>query len=88
MVTMWERDKKVAREKQHRQKEREDAEILDRKTRQAVDLIYKGMVSKAVNRMNSHGLASMSDPRVAAQVKAKHPDREGNYQGQSHEDSQ
>ena len=32
-------------------------------------------MSKAVNRMNSHGLASMSDPRVAEQVKAKYPDR-------------
>ena len=47
----------------------------DRETRQAVGLIAKGQVSKAVNRINSHGMASMSDPRVKAQVQAKYPAR-------------
>ena len=48
---------------------------IDRETRQAVGLIAKGQVSKAVNRINSHGMASMSDPRVKAQVQAKYPAR-------------
>ena len=43
------------------------------KTRQAVGLISRGYISKAVNRITSHGVASLSDPISKAALQAKYP---------------
>ena len=76
LVKLWEKDRSALREEQKRRgTKREERADSDRETRQAVELIAKGQVSKAMNRMNSHGMASMADPRVMAQVKAKYPAR-------------
>ena len=76
LVNLWEKDRKIMREEmKKRATRREGTTDSDRETRQAVGLIAKGQVSKAVNRINSHGMASMSDPRVKAQVQAKYPTR-------------
>ena len=41
----------------------------------AVRAISRGMVSKAAGLLESKGLADATDPRVQAQLKAKHPAR-------------
>ena len=48
---------------------------MEKKTRQAVSLISKGKISKAVNRMTSHGVACLEDPRTKAALESKYPPR-------------
>ena len=74
LVSLWEKDKNSVEEKKQKGRSRKEAD-LEKKKRNAVSLISKGQVSKAVNRMNSHGMASMEDPAVMQQVKAKYPKR-------------
>ena len=75
LVTLWESDRKFAREIKEKRRPNSDnkQEDLERKSKSAVNLIAKGRVSKAMNRINSHGLASMLDPVVMQQVNAKYP---------------
>ena len=44
--------------------------------REVLRLISLSEVGKAVSLMNSHGVASMSDPEVLRQLEAKYPARE------------
>jgi hypothetical protein len=46
-----------------------------KKARQAVSLISKGLISKATNRMISYGVASASDPTIIEALSAKYPPR-------------
>jgi len=48
---------------------------ITKKARQAVSLISKGHISKACNRMISHGVASASDPTTIEALSAKYPPR-------------
>ena len=53
--------------------EREDDQ--ERRRREVVALISAGQISRAMSRVTSHGLASMEDAAVMAQVAAKYPPR-------------
>ena len=79
LVQLWEADMKwnseVRSNQKHKDTKNDIKDLKDSKTKAAVRLISKGQISKAVNRMNSHGLASMDDPRVMQQVSSKYPDR-------------
>ena len=47
----------------------------NKRRREVVSLIAAGQISKAMSRVTSHGLASMEDAAVLAQVAAKYPPR-------------
>ena len=80
LVELWERDMRSARKKEERpermqtrnQKKEQEEQSLRRK---AIMLISSGQVGKAESRMNSHGIASMSDPLVREQMARKYPTR-------------
>ena len=79
VVEMWERDKqahtqeRVRRSRRGRRGETEGEEAVRR--RQVLALLSAGKISKAMTRVTSHGVASMDDPAVQAQVAAKYPAR-------------
>ena len=77
LVTLWEKDKIVAQEKKRflREKTVLKDNNLDLKTRNAVNLISQGQVSKAAKRINSHGVADTDDQRVMQQIRMKYPER-------------
>ena len=50
-----------------------EEEKLARVSREAVSLISRGHVSKAVRRLLSHGVASTDDPAILLQLQAKYP---------------
>ena len=58
----------------HQSREREDSD-LDRKRRNALLLLSKGQISKAVRAMTSYGVGDMEDPAIRAQMESKYPDR-------------
>ena len=80
LVELWERDMRSARRREERpdrmqtrnQKKEQEEQNLRRK---AIMLISSGQVGKAESRMNSHGIASMSDPLVREQMARKYPAR-------------
>ena len=79
VVELWEKDKifqTTERERRRRREpraEREDDQ--ERRRREVVALISAGQISRAMSRVTSHGLASMEDAAVMAQVAAKYPPR-------------
>ena len=76
LITMLLQDKDILKVKDERRKNRGTPEDdSDKKTRQAVSLISKGFISKATNRMISHGVASLEDPRSKAVLQSKYPCR-------------
>ena len=46
-----------------------------KKTREVVDLLAKGQIHRAVDRINSFGVANLGDPSVMDQMVQKHPPR-------------
>ena len=78
LITLWEKDKMASQEakkfKRVRDK-RKDLDNLDLKSRQAVNLIAHGQVSKAANRINSFGVGDIADPVIMSQVRNKYPER-------------
>ena len=77
LVSLWERDMrklKLEEAKVRPKKVLNPEEELDRKRRAAKKLLAEGQVSRAVARINSFGVADMSDPSVREQLKAKYPD--------------
>ena len=81
LLTILEKDiKLVEREDRtrgvHRGREvdTEGAEI-DRKRRNALQLLSKGQISKAVRVITSNGVGDMEDPAVRAQMEEKYPAR-------------
>ena len=85
LVTMWQADCNKDEERNRRReygvrtrgKQREEEEEKEAKLRREVlKLIGSCEVGKAVSRMNSHGVASMSDPGVKEQMASKYPPRE------------
>ena len=76
LVKLWEKDKIFAQEKRLSQKSNSQRIIsLDSKCRNAVNLISQGQVSKAANRINSHGVADINERSVMQQVQSKYPAR-------------
>ena len=78
MIELWERDKAVQIEDKERRNRRgqggeRQEDDLNKKRREVISLISSGQISRAMQRVTSHGLANMSDPAVMAQVKAKYP---------------
>ena len=53
---------------------REEVE-MEKKRKNAMLLLSKGLISKAVNRINSFGIGEMEDPVVLQQMEAKYPER-------------
>ena len=48
---------------------------IEKKRKNAMILLSKGLISKAVRRINSFGIGDMTDPAVLLQMQAKYPDR-------------
>ena len=46
---------------------------LVRQRREVLDLLHAGFISKAMNRVTSHGLGDPSDPAIQQQLAAKFP---------------
>ena len=79
IIEMWEKDKSIQtaeKEKRRRREPRvEREEDEGKRRREVVAFIAAGQISKAMTRVTSHGLASMEDAAVLAQVAAKYPAR-------------
>ena len=76
LVSLWLQDVEVLNKKKEKRGRRpHPSQDVGKKTRQALSLISKGQVSKAVNRMTSHGVASLDDPIAKEALKSKYPAR-------------
>jgi hypothetical protein len=85
LLTLLERDTEVAvredrgeRREAARREERErwsEERERDGKRRNALSLLSRGLISKAVRTINSFGIGDMGDPEVRDQMEAKYPDR-------------
>lgn len=75
LVNLWVRDRDILEKKKRGSNSHDKGDGLENKTRQAVSLISKGYISKATNRIISHGVASLSDPRSKAALQSKYPVR-------------
>ena len=79
LIELWEKDKNVQTADKERRRRREPRmekeDNQERRRREVVGLIAAGQISRAMNRVTSHGLASMEDAAVMAQVAAKYPPR-------------
>ena len=53
---------------------REEVEV-ENKRKNAMLLLSKGLISKAVRRINSYGIGNMEDPKVLEQMEVKYPER-------------
>ena len=78
LVEAWESDVKKLQEKrrERRREIEDDAQALARQRREVLGLIEAGQVSRAMQRITSHGLADIEDPNVLAQLKEKFPARQ------------
>ena len=81
----WQKDREKERERRARKQEQwlgevrvpEDESESEAKLRKKVlALLGQGKISKAVNLLNSHGVADTRDPRVMATIKSKYRQRE------------
>ena len=76
LVKLWEQDLLTIKRKEEKRRNRPKPEYdINKKARQAVSLISKGQVSKAVSRITSHGVASLDDPTAMQALKSKYPAR-------------
>ena len=63
-------------ERRNRRGHREGGgEEMDKKRRDVLALISSGQISRAMQRVTSHGLASMDDPAIRQQMESKYPAR-------------
>ena len=80
LVEAWEGDVRRREEKgENKRREEEEegnAQAEARLRREVVSLIEAGQVSRAMQRMTSHGLADMADPAVLTQLQDKFPARQ------------
>ena len=79
LIDLWEKDRKILVDKKerrnrrgHRQAEGDD---LEKKRRDFLTLISSGQISRAMQRVTSHGLASMDSPAIRQQMESKYPAR-------------
>ena len=77
LVELWQKDHESAEARSSRRAQSRASKPPDpaNKTRQAVSLISKGFISKATNRLTSHGVAPPDDPRTIEALRAKYPER-------------
>ena len=75
LVKMWMLDRDNAEKKPRSYNTADQDERSANKTRQAVSLISKGYISKATNRIISHGVANLSDPISKTAIQSKYPAR-------------
>ena len=75
LVTLWRKDKESALRKTHQKPPRKSEKDPMSSSRSALSLISKGHLSKAVNRITSHGVATLSDPATKAAMESKYPAR-------------
>ena len=77
LVRLWEIDveKSETRVQFIGQREETEEQAKGRKKREVVKLLGKGQIHRAVDRINSNGVADMADPAVLQQVLVKHPPR-------------
>ena len=78
LVNLWESDLEVELSKQQRRRDPQTPDPLReeaRKTMEVVGLLAKGQIHRAVDRINSFGVADLGDPSVMDQMVQKHPPR-------------
>jgi len=75
LINIWIRDRDIASKKNLKARNPTISDRSENKTRQAVNLISRGFISKATNRITSHGVASLKDPQSKAALQSKYPDR-------------
>ena len=75
LVKIWMLDRNAIENKSRIPNKPDQDEGFERKTRQAVSLISKGYISKATNRIISHGVANLNDPRSKSALQSKYPAR-------------
>ena len=75
LVNLWQHDKEVVERKEEKRNRVKPSSDMNKKSRQALSLLSKGFISKATNRMTSHGVASIEDPKSKAALASKYPPR-------------
>ena len=76
LINLWKHDCERIKKREHMRVTGAKVQVDNqKKARQAVSLISKGLISKATNRMISHGVASASDPTTIQALSAKYPPR-------------
>ena len=82
LLTMWESDRLAnermaeARRRRRRRQAGQEEEDMERKREVVLDLVSRGQVGRAADRIKSHGVASMDTPGVKEALRAKFPARE------------
>ena len=77
-MEQWEKDLEAESAKKKR-REAQGPHPIDpeaeagKRTTEVVDLLSKGQIHRAVDRINSHRVADMRDPSVMNQMTQKHP---------------
>ena len=80
LIDLWEKDLNILKERNERRRRRggrlvEGGEDLDKKRRDVLGLISSGQISRAMQRVTSHGLASLENPAIRRQIESKYPAR-------------
>eukprot|EP00973_Karenia_brevis_P058264 8111415-Karenia_brevis.AAC.1 len=71
VLRWWQHDRAAARHPRHSSMEASEQQVIKR----VIGLLSTGHVSRAVRMLTSSGLGDLSDERVVAQLRAKHPTR-------------
>ena len=68
LVTFWQKDSehyaRFIEKRQRRRTEQEQEKQMSRLRKDVLSFIHRGKVSKAANRITSHGIANHTDPYV------------------------
>ena len=79
LIEIFKSDREVVTLKNEKRKnivsQRQGGEDPEKKTRNAISLISRGLISKAANRMTSFGVVNINDPVSKAALKSKYPSR-------------
>ena len=80
LIDLWEQDRKILAEKNETRSRRGHRQVggpeeMEKKRRDVLALISSGQISRAMQRVTSHGLASMDDPAIRQQMESKYPAR-------------
>ena len=82
---MWESDVRVAKEKEQRRRglkpseSNSQEEDKERLKLEVIALVASSQVSKAMSRMSPHGVGSMQEEHIKAQMAAKYPERSTSF---------
>jgi hypothetical protein len=80
LIDLWEKDMDIVADRRRRRHGRVvrgegEKEELEKRRRQVLTLISTGQISRVMQRVTIHGLASMADPAIRQQGAAKYPPR-------------